>query len=119
MINIMIHLKNYDKCTKNTLTNKHTYAQTGKMAQNRQRAGESIWMQKVAPLRVAILAKRTKYRQRAGDIQNVVIIQIRCQCVHFWTYLNKQQVEILVLIKRPREGLILQASVRGAARLFR
>ena len=39
-----------------------------------------------------ILAKMTKYRQRAGDIQNVVIVQIRCQCVHFWTYLNKQQM---------------------------
>ena len=62
------------------------------MAKDRQRAGESNWMLKVAPKRVAILAKMTKYRQRAGDIQNVVIVQIRCQCVHFWTYLSKQQM---------------------------
>ena len=62
------------------------------MAKDRQRAGESNWMLKMAPKRVAILAKMTKYRQRAGDIQNVVIVQIRCQCVHFWTYLNKQQM---------------------------
>ena len=89
---VTIHVKNYDKCRKNTLTNKHNYVQTGKMAKDRQRAGESNWMLKVAPKRVAILAKMTKYRQRAGDIQNVVIVQIRCQCVHFWTYLNKQQM---------------------------
>ena len=44
-----------------------------KMAKPRQRAAESIWMPKVAPWRVAILAimvilgKMTKNRQRAGD----------------------------------------------------
>ena len=92
ILNDTIHVKDYDKCTKNTLTNKHTYVQKCKHGENGKN-GEWNWMTKVAPLRMAILAKHfAKYRQRAGDIENVVNIQIGCQCVHFWTYLNKQQM---------------------------
>ena len=47
---------------------------------------------KSGPFESGDFGENDKYRQRAGDIQNVVIIQIRCQCVHFLTYLNKQQM---------------------------
>ena len=80
--------------TSTLMSRNASMAKMAKMAKNRQRAGEWNWMRKVAPLRMAILAKNfAKYRQRAGDIENVVNIQIGCQCVHFWTYyLNKQQM---------------------------
>ena len=50
-----------------------------------QKAGDSNWMENVAPWQMAILAKLAilskiaKTRQRAGDIQNVANIQIGCQ----------------------------------------
>ena len=69
----------------------------GENGKKRQKAGDSNWMPKVAPWRVAILAKMSnlaqmaknhlapclaqtaKNRQRVGNIQNAANIQIGCQ----------------------------------------
>ena len=55
-----------------------------KMAKKRQRAGNSNWMQKVAPWRVAKkgengdLGENEEFGTRAGDIRNVANILIGC-----------------------------------------
>jgi len=53
-----------------------------KMAKNHERAGDSNCMPKLAPWRVAILAKMAKFGKKSPegwDIQNVADIQIGCQ----------------------------------------
>ena len=93
MLKIMTNVQKTLWQTSTLMSRNARMAKMAKMAKNRQRTGEWNWMTKVAPLRMAILAKNfAKYRQRAGDIENVLNIQIGCQCVHFWTYLNKQQM---------------------------